>query len=110
MRTIEDNLGIDENGLGKSILPFTAHHDQLNRSRHLGSCQANSWFIQHRLNQIVDELLHLERAYVLRINLGRNLAQDGITELRNRELRHGAYLSSYRALYKQRDERADSQN
>ena len=59
LRTIEDNLGIDKNSLRKSIFPFTAHHDQLNRARDLGCRQADPWFAQHCLNQIVDESLQV---------------------------------------------------
>src|SRR3954454_4859712 len=66
--TIEHNLGIDENRLRKSILPSTPHDDQLNRARHLWRSQADPWFSQHRLDQIIDELLDIVRADVARID------------------------------------------
>ena len=83
-------------------IPLTAHHDQLNRARHLRRRQADPWLIQHRLKQIVDESLHGFRANVARIDRGRKLAQDGITELCNRENPD----APYRLVLLLRDEQA----
>src|SRR6267143_6724039 len=87
-RRVAQDLRVDQDGPREAVLPLALHDHDLLRTEHLRRRQADTLDLDHRLEQVVNELLESALTDLLQKNRIGDLPQHRRAELRNLEDRH----------------------